>query len=336
MNTHYSVLGVAQTADLATIKASFQKLALKTHPDKGGQTEDFVRIHRAYEVLSDPAARAAYDQELQGQSRHPLFPHPPHPHPHPPPPRPAATRSAFTTPPPRPAPNDFSAEPNAEARYAFHRTHTNTNDNTGSPQRARRQQQGSFGRERQEPNMEGTGASRRPLPLEQRVATQVRTGEDLINRLRELAENHVREDMWEHLILFQQQLLSNSHQLRYRRMALTVQASGSGGRRTPIYGVLEPWDMQQMMNLRRALDDMDEALVRFEAVTKDTIATALLLRNLQTTPGAMGIDPARVSARLDRALDNMKTFLQEVLFQRRLWFGQLNLRDTFVRLGGNN
>lgn len=37
----YDLLGVSKTASMDEIKKSFRKLALKMHPDRGGNTEKF-------------------------------------------------------------------------------------------------------------------------------------------------------------------------------------------------------------------------------------------------------------------------------------------------------
>lgn len=58
----YEVLGVQKTATTDEIKKAFRKLALKAHPDKGGDPEKFKDISVAYEVLSDPEKRKLYDQ----------------------------------------------------------------------------------------------------------------------------------------------------------------------------------------------------------------------------------------------------------------------------------
>lgn len=63
---YYELLEVERTADEATLKSSYRKLAMKYHPDKNpGCTESeakFKAISSAYSVLSDPQKRAAYDQ----------------------------------------------------------------------------------------------------------------------------------------------------------------------------------------------------------------------------------------------------------------------------------
>ncbi|KAF4317567.1 hypothetical protein BBO99_00006798 [Phytophthora kernoviae] len=61
-NKFYEALGVAKTATAAEIKKAYRKLALKNHPDKGGDPELFKTITVAYEVLSDPEKRELYDQ----------------------------------------------------------------------------------------------------------------------------------------------------------------------------------------------------------------------------------------------------------------------------------
>ena len=60
--THYEVLGVSRTADARMIKAAFRKAARSTHPDHGGDPAEFRLVTLAFETLSDPAARAAYDR----------------------------------------------------------------------------------------------------------------------------------------------------------------------------------------------------------------------------------------------------------------------------------
>ena len=61
---YYSVLGVPETADTASIKRAYRDLAHLHHPDRnGGAAADaFVAAQEAYMVLSDPDARRAYDR----------------------------------------------------------------------------------------------------------------------------------------------------------------------------------------------------------------------------------------------------------------------------------
>lgn len=63
---YYEVLSVERTASEEEIKKAYRKLAVKFHPDKnpGDKTaeEKFKEIGEAYEALSDPQKRAAYDE----------------------------------------------------------------------------------------------------------------------------------------------------------------------------------------------------------------------------------------------------------------------------------
>ncbi|KPI85462.1 putative chaperone protein DNAj [Leptomonas seymouri] len=59
---YYKTLGVARNADLKDIKKAYRKRALETHPDQGGNKEEFAEIAEAYEVLSNPDKRQVYDQ----------------------------------------------------------------------------------------------------------------------------------------------------------------------------------------------------------------------------------------------------------------------------------
>ncbi len=58
----YEVLGVELTATQSEIKKAFRKLAIKHHPDRGGDQEKFKEINAAYEVLSDENKRETYDK----------------------------------------------------------------------------------------------------------------------------------------------------------------------------------------------------------------------------------------------------------------------------------
>lgn len=62
---HYETLGVAQNATPDEIKSAFRKLAKQHHPDLGGSKDKFQQINDAYNTLSNPQERAAYDYSLK-------------------------------------------------------------------------------------------------------------------------------------------------------------------------------------------------------------------------------------------------------------------------------
>jgi curved DNA-binding protein len=61
---YYDVLGVKRDATQDQIKKAFRKLAVKYHPDAGGDEKKFKEISEAYETLSDEKKRKDYDQLL--------------------------------------------------------------------------------------------------------------------------------------------------------------------------------------------------------------------------------------------------------------------------------
>lgn len=57
----YNILNVDKNATKDEIKKQYKKLALKHHPDRGGDPEMFKKISEAYQTLSDPNKRREYD-----------------------------------------------------------------------------------------------------------------------------------------------------------------------------------------------------------------------------------------------------------------------------------
>jgi DnaJ family protein A protein 2 len=59
---YYEALGVSKSATNAEIKKAYRKMAVKHHPDKGGDEDTFKKISEAYAVLSDSEKKQLYDQ----------------------------------------------------------------------------------------------------------------------------------------------------------------------------------------------------------------------------------------------------------------------------------
>jgi len=58
----YELLGVAKDVSEQDLKRAYRRKALRLHPDRGGDTEEFTRMKYAYDVLLDPKKRKAYNQ----------------------------------------------------------------------------------------------------------------------------------------------------------------------------------------------------------------------------------------------------------------------------------
>jgi hypothetical protein len=78
VRTHYDILGVAPDSPEVVIKAAYRALAKEFHPDRADanatDTNRFIEIQEAYAVLSKPASRSEYDEELREAA---LFQSPP-------------------------------------------------------------------------------------------------------------------------------------------------------------------------------------------------------------------------------------------------------------------
>jgi len=68
MQTHYETLGVQTTASQQEIRNAYLRQIAKHHPDRNPSpkaTQIAAQLNVAYEDLSDPEAREAYDRQLQ-------------------------------------------------------------------------------------------------------------------------------------------------------------------------------------------------------------------------------------------------------------------------------
>ena len=69
---YYALLGVARDASPEEIKRAYFEAAQKLHPDKNkaaGETELFLGVQQAYEILSNPQRRAQYDALLPPEKK---------------------------------------------------------------------------------------------------------------------------------------------------------------------------------------------------------------------------------------------------------------------------
>jgi DnaJ-class molecular chaperone len=61
---YYSTLGVSRSASADEIKKAYRGLAMKHHPDRGGDANKFKEIEEAYRILSDPKKKQMVDQGM--------------------------------------------------------------------------------------------------------------------------------------------------------------------------------------------------------------------------------------------------------------------------------
>jgi DnaJ-class molecular chaperone len=61
---YYSTLGLNRGASADDIKKAYRSLAMKHHPDRGGDEKKFKEISQAYEFLTDPEKKQMIDQGM--------------------------------------------------------------------------------------------------------------------------------------------------------------------------------------------------------------------------------------------------------------------------------
>lgn len=59
---YYDILEIKRDSNQESIKKAYRKMAMKNHPDKGGDEQTFKSINEAYSVLSDPEKKNVYDR----------------------------------------------------------------------------------------------------------------------------------------------------------------------------------------------------------------------------------------------------------------------------------
>ena len=72
MKDYFNILGVDQNASDDEIKRAYRSLAMKHHPDRGGDQAKFQEIQEAYGTLGDPQKKAEWIAQTRGGPfRHP-------------------------------------------------------------------------------------------------------------------------------------------------------------------------------------------------------------------------------------------------------------------------
>ena len=64
-SSDYDILGVKPTASIDEVKQAFRKLAIKYHPDQGGDSKRFQKIHDAYERIANGTSTKTSQQILE-------------------------------------------------------------------------------------------------------------------------------------------------------------------------------------------------------------------------------------------------------------------------------
>ena len=63
MKDYYNILGIQPNASEDEIRSAYKKLAMKHHPDRGGDQAVFQELQEAYSTLTDSQKRAQWEQQ---------------------------------------------------------------------------------------------------------------------------------------------------------------------------------------------------------------------------------------------------------------------------------
>src|SRR5713226_5463266 len=71
---YYELLQISPNAEVETVQRVHKLLALRYHPDNGetGDVDKFLLLNKAYEILSDPELRLAYDSIYHQRNAEPI------------------------------------------------------------------------------------------------------------------------------------------------------------------------------------------------------------------------------------------------------------------------
>ena len=81
MNDAFEILGINRQADTRQIRLAYRREAKTVHPDGGGNTESFIRLHRAYQVATSARAATKMRSPLRNwppEQDEPVFARPDH------------------------------------------------------------------------------------------------------------------------------------------------------------------------------------------------------------------------------------------------------------------
>ncbi len=66
---HYDKLGISSNASSEEIMEAYLKFSKETHPDIGGDAEEFKKVQEAFEILNNKEKRDKYDSEKEYQQK---------------------------------------------------------------------------------------------------------------------------------------------------------------------------------------------------------------------------------------------------------------------------